>query len=397
MFRQPKPTLTWVVLCFGFSVVAAGWSWAAPGKQVQKNRAKLNQTLKSLESETKKLQTQEGLEQGLLAELERLDQQVSTLLQRRDGFTSQLQKAKEELPELAKQIEEHQKQLAKTRISLANHVRLLYGLGGQGVLKIIFSQESTASIRQGILYYGRLIQARNEQRRHYSDLITQLKQTTEDHQTVLDKAQGLSETLATEWTQLEQKRGERTKLLASVRDKKNLLQKRVDELNRAREVLTGFVDKLHHALVQLPANEDETTASSAANNQTTNTSDAEHIAQKKGHLNPPVKGRPGHNHPPGLFYPADNETSVKAIYRGQVVYADWFRGYGLLVILNHGDHIYSLYGYNQKLLVAPGDWVENQETIAVSGSTGSLEGVSGVYFEIRDKGQAVNPHHWLGS
>ncbi|MBF0416092.1 MAG: peptidoglycan DD-metalloendopeptidase family protein [Magnetococcales bacterium] len=403
---QSKPTRPWLVLCFGLAVLATSWvcdrSWATPGGQVRKNRANLNQTLKNLETETKKLQIQEGLEQGLLAELELLDQHLNDLMRRRDEQTAQLQKAREELPELAGRIEDDQKQIAKIRGNLAAHVRFMFGLGEQGVLKIIFSQESAAGVRQGILYYGRLLQARNAQLRQYADLIAKRQQTTEQHRTLLAQAQGLTEALAAEWVQLEQKRAERGKLLVSVRDKKNLVQQKIDELNRARGVLTTFVDKLHHALGALPANENETTSASpgsppAPDIQATTGLEVEHITQKKGHLHPPVKAHAGHNHPPGLFYPVDNETAVKAIYRGQVVYADWFRGYGLLVILNHGDHIYSLYGYNQKLLVAPGDWVENQETIATSGSTGSLEGVSGVYFEIRDKGQAVNPHHWLGS
>ncbi|MBF0096675.1 MAG: peptidoglycan DD-metalloendopeptidase family protein [Magnetococcales bacterium] len=101
------------------------------------------------------------------------------------------------------------------------------------------------------------------------------------------------------------------------------------------------------------------------------------------------------NRSSGLFFRVPENAEVRASSRGQVVYAGWFRGYGLLTIVNHGGRVYSLYGHNRDLLVAKGDAVEPGQVIAKSGRTGSVDGVPGLYFEIRRGNRPENPRRWL--
>ena len=101
------------------------------------------------------------------------------------------------------------------------------------------------------------------------------------------------------------------------------------------------------------------------------------------------------NRSSGLFFRVPENADVRASSRGQVVYAGWFRGYGLLTIVNHGGRVYSLYGHNRDLLVAKGDAVEPGQVIAKSGRTGSVDGVPGLYFEIRRGNRPENPRRWL--
>jgi septal ring factor EnvC (AmiA/AmiB activator) len=86
-------------------------------------------------------------------------------------------------------------------------------------------------------------------------------------------------------------------------------------------------------------------------------------------------------------------VSVHSIFRGQVIFADWLRGFGLLVIVDHGEGYMSLYGHNKILYKQVGDMVETGETIAQSGTTGGLTS-PGVYFEIRQEGKPRNPMLW---
>ena len=118
------------------------------------------------------------------------------------------------------------------------------------------------------------------------------------------------------------------------------------------------------------------------------------IAQHKGNLLKPVRAV-GHIKSPGMFFRIVKNTPVKAIHHGTVVYADWFRGYGFLVILNHGDRVYSLYGHNDQLLVSKGDRIKTRQVIAKSGNTGTLHGIAGLYFEIRRGNKPENPNRWL--
>ena len=95
----------------------------------------------------------------------------------------------------------------------------------------------------------------------------------------------------------------------------------------------------------------------------------------------------------GWLISADNGSEVKSIAYGRVAFSDWLRGYGLLMIIDHGDGFMSLYGNNESLLLEVGDWVEANAAISTVGSSPS--GGDGLYFEIRKNGKAMDPAVWL--
>ena len=84
---------------------------------------------------------------------------------------------------------------------------------------------------------------------------------------------------------------------------------------------------------------------------------------------------------------------MHAISHGRVAYADWLRGYGLLLIIDHGDGYMSLYGHNQVLYKETGEWVEAGDLIASVGNSGG-QAHTGLYFEIRHNGKPTNPTQW---
>jgi septal ring factor EnvC (AmiA/AmiB activator) len=95
----------------------------------------------------------------------------------------------------------------------------------------------------------------------------------------------------------------------------------------------------------------------------------------------------------GVLIAAPEGEKVRAIYAGRVVYADWLRGFGLLLIIEHDDGYMSLYGHNQALLKERGEWVAAGDVIALAGSSGG-ERSPGLYFAIRYHGRPVNPEKW---
>ena len=129
----------------------------------------------------------------------------------------------------------------------------------------------------------------------------------------------------------------------------------------------------------------------------------EPFALRRGRLNWPLKGKVkrlfGKSRQiaglkwNGVIIPGSEGQDVRSISHGRVAYADWLRGYGLLVIIDHGDGFMSLYGHNQALYKETGDWVEEGEVISTVGrSGGQLK--SGLYFEVRVKGKPSNPVKW---
>ena len=95
----------------------------------------------------------------------------------------------------------------------------------------------------------------------------------------------------------------------------------------------------------------------------------------------------------GITIPAREGTTVKAIHHGRVVYADWLRGSGLLVIIDHGDGYMSLYAHNESLLREVGEWVTAGTPVSTVGNTGGEEQAA-LYFEIRQNGKPTNPSNW---
>jgi septal ring factor EnvC (AmiA/AmiB activator) len=129
----------------------------------------------------------------------------------------------------------------------------------------------------------------------------------------------------------------------------------------------------------------------------------EGIKHLKGKLKWPTKGKhiqkygsrlTGGLRSNGVIIKADEGSAVKAIHYGRVVYADWLRGFGLMLIIDHGKGYMSLYGYNQALYKQVGDWVEVDETIAIVGQSGGRK-ESALYFELRSKGKPFNPKRWF--
>ncbi|WP_434357238.1 peptidoglycan DD-metalloendopeptidase family protein [Parasalinivibrio latis] len=127
------------------------------------------------------------------------------------------------------------------------------------------------------------------------------------------------------------------------------------------------------------------------------------LGKLKGRLNWPVKGKILHRygtnqtgdiHWQGMVISAPNGTTVRAVQDGKVVMSNWLRGYGLMLVIDHGKGDMSLYGYNQTLLKNLGDTVKAGDPIALVGDSGG-QTQSGLYFEIRRKGNPTNPLPWL--
>jgi septal ring factor EnvC (AmiA/AmiB activator) len=95
----------------------------------------------------------------------------------------------------------------------------------------------------------------------------------------------------------------------------------------------------------------------------------------------------------GINITASEGSTVRAIHHGRVVYADWLRGSGLLLILDHGEGYMSLYAHNQSLLREVGEWVAPGTPLGTVGSSGGLA-ESALYFEIRKQGKPLDPAAW---
>ena len=185
---------------------------------------------------------------------------------------------------------------------------------------------------------------------------------------------------------LQAQREERVTLLAVIEQSLSDGEARLEELRRNRQDLETLLERLGDALADIPADLGK----------------GQHPSERRGALPMPVSGRVlaayGQPRTADLFWQgwliaASPGDAVRSIAHGRVAYADWLRGYGLLLIVDHGDGFMSLYGQNESLRVEVGDWVEAGDAISTVGQ--GAEGRTGLYFELRRGGKAVDPAGWI--
>lgn len=277
--------------------------------------------------------------------------------------------------------------LAAQRESLAALLRSAYALGERQELKLLLQQDDVASI-QRVLSYHRYFQRAQVER--IDALLGDLRSLAEVKASI-EAARGELEITRTarsaEGEHLESERAEREKLVGEIDAKLKDQGARIAALGRDEAALNDLLEKLRDVFADIPRQ----------------LSGTEPLGTLRGRLAWPVQGRivtafgaadESGRRSSGVLIAARTGTDVHAVSHGRVVFADWLRGYGLMIIVDHGDGYLSLYGCNETLLKDVGDWINAGETIAGSGASGGQK-TPGVYFELRVKGQAVDPRGWL--
>lgn len=277
--------------------------------------------------------------------------------------------------------------LKAQREALAGLLRSAYALGHGEELKLLLQQDDVAAISRVLAYHRYFQRAQVAQ---IERLLGDLRQLA-DVQTAIRSATAelvaTREARSAEGVKLEAERTARADLLAQVEAKLKDQGARIALLGRNESELTSLIERLRDVFADIPK-------------QLTG---EEPFASQRGRLAWPLQGKvvsafgasdESGRRSSGLLLAAKTGSAVHAVSHGRVAFADWLRGYGLLLIVDHGDGYLSLYGCNEALLKDVGDWVNAGETIATSGASGGQK-AAGLYFELRAKGQAVDPRAWL--
>jgi septal ring factor EnvC (AmiA/AmiB activator) len=272
--------------------------------------------------------------------------------------------------------------------ALAHQARAAYALGRQPYLKLLLNQENPATVARVLAYYRYFNRARAAGIERARAALGQLDALAAE---IRSRRRALAELRAAhdrERAALEASRARRARLLASLERE---LAGQTRELERLRADETRLERLVRELKAMLPQALDGFGGRHAP------------FAALKGRLPLPLEGRLqarfgepkgiGDLSWRGIFLAAPAGTEVRAVAHGRVAFADWLRGFGLLLIMDHGDGYMTLYGHNEALYRQVGDWVEAGQPIAVAGSTGDAPG-NGVYFEIRYQGVPHDPLQW---
>jgi septal ring factor EnvC (AmiA/AmiB activator) len=200
---------------------------------------------------------------------------------------------------------------------------------------------------------------------------------------------------------LEKEQHARQRMLGKISQQLHQQRREITRLQRDESRLSQLVDKLTKMLAQ-----PKSKSLFRNDNLPDNRFDGSPFDQLKGKLTLPVRGeitnRFGTPRPDstvrwkGLFLRTSSGQAVKAIAAGQVVFADWLRGFGNLLIIDHGKGYMSLYGNNETLYKQVGDVLRGGDTIATVGNSGGNEDF-GLYFELRHESKPLDPMKWLAT
>ena len=291
------------------------------------------------------------------------------------------------------QLRERQQRLEQQRKTqqglIAAQLRSAYQLGNEKSLKVLLNQEDPALISRAMTYLAYFNRARLQQIASFNTTIAELRALEPDIIATSLELQRAGEKLANDQAQLADQQQSRERTLASLASSISSKKAKLEQYQKDRARLEALLNTV----------EDVTRTFATID-------DAQPFAKRKGKMKWPAGGKlinrfgsrrqDGGLKWQGVEIRSKAGAQVKAIHHGRVVFADWFGGQGLLIIIDHGDGYMSLYGHNQSLLKATGDWVGTGEPIAQVGTSGGRS-EPGLYFEIRHKGKANNPASWCRS
>ncbi|HEY7772870.1 MAG TPA: peptidoglycan DD-metalloendopeptidase family protein [Marinagarivorans sp.] len=381
-WRAKLPTQRLVLaLCLA---MASGYALAQDKDPRQAKLDELRAVINQLKGELDGVKDERD---DLLNNLEQSEKKIGELNKKAEELEAKIDNNQAQLIDLRREKEALASAKKQQQRQVTEHVNTAYRLGQQSHLKLLLNQRDAALVARNLKYFDYIANARAEHianANHTIERLSRIEPEMAAEQAKLARnSKSLREQQQALKAQHQARRATLKKLEQTIATKDQQLkasekdQKRLQQLIERVVRVTGDID-------------------APVNNQT--------ITSLRGQLPWPTKGPVRHSYNSqrvsgkirwqGMVIDAPEDSPVKAVHHGRVVFADYLRGHGLLVIVDHGHGLLSLYAHNKTLYKTLGEWVNAGEIIAAVGSSGG-QAQAGLYFELRENGTPTNPHRWL--
>ncbi len=404
---------------------------ATPEMQsAQKDLVTVQQEIRQAQKALKLTQAERAKKE---AELKKAEVQIGGLKKELRANNAEVAERKRALSELQAERRQHEANRVRQLAQLKRDVEQGYRRGGQDYFKLVLNQEQPALAARQLKYYAYIQQARSELIQHLDHTVAEINRIEAEEKTQLSKLDVLQDTLEKQQQELSVAQEQRNQAISVLSTQIETQDEKLRRLKRDQAALQSVMQKL------------EREARDAARREAARQAEEARLAREKaererqealaaGRTPPPPKpvekpaekekswgSEPDFNAKPysgkcplpvgggiaasfgsaragglrwnGVLISAPAGSAVRAVKGGRVVYADYLRGYGFLIILDHGRGLMSLYGQNQSLLKKVGEQVAANDSIALVGASGGNE-AAGLYFEIRLRGRPSNPTAW---
>lgn len=303
-------------------------------------------------------------------------------------MSTELQSNQRQLEDLASRKQDHEGNIRLQRQRLAAEARAAYVMGQQQQVKLLLNQEQPATVGRLLTYFNYFSRARSQRIGKVRSSLVELVQLEIRIGQKSAELNAMMMSQQAEAKRLAEQQKQHRIALAAMRKELTEGGSKLDILKSNEQELQALVSSLQDVLADIPADSGM----------------HQPFGSMKGKLDWPANGRITARFGTrrsgaaglkwsGVVISAPEGETISAVAQGRVAFADWMRGFGLLLIIDHGDSYMSLYGYNQALYKEVGEWVDTGETVATLGASGGQH-QSGLYFELRYKGRPINPRLW---
>lgn len=363
---------------------------AAGARDVSERQAELEVIKSEITRASENIRRDTRLKGDVEGALEAAERKISIIGRKLHIIRNDYVIQSERLVELQQEMDRRRTLLNREQQKLAEIVRSAFMMNRHGGLRMLLDQEDPALFSRMMTYHEYFKRQRIRQidvvNRHIDELAS-ASHAVELQTRALARLQAQREK---ELAEMEQVKAEREQALARINRNLDEQGSQLARLRKDESALTAIIRSLAELLSDIPAGSERD----------------KRFEQRKGALSWPSTGRlvarfgtPRGNSGKkwsGVVINTERGSPVTAIARGRVAFSDWLRGYGLLVIIDHGDDYMSLYGHNESVFKDTGEWVEGGDVIASVGDSGG-QPQTGLYFEIRKKGVPQNPVRWCAT
>lgn len=382
---------------------------AQPG--ADKAKAELSELRGKIEALQKSITQSESSRSEAVDALRDSERAISEANRELAGLDQSLKAAHRRIEEIRVESQKAAAQLDARQKSFARMLHSLYLRGGAAqpeVLRVLLSGENPNEMARNLQYAAYVSRASAEAVRGVRESLGALKRLAEEAAARAQELTTLGAEQLNQRKRLEAERENRARVAAKLTAQIQRAQLEIGVMQRNESRLTNLIGQLARIVPRLgrEAAPREPVQARARNDRLPGpAANGTPFSALRGRLALPVRGELANRFGSprndgglvwrGLFLTAPGGTPVKAVAAGRVVYADWLRGFGNLLIVDHGEDYLSLYGYNEALLKQVGDSVGGGETLATVGNSGGST-QSGLYFEIRHQGKPIDPMTWAG-
>jgi septal ring factor EnvC (AmiA/AmiB activator) len=391
---------------------------ASPPGEIADKQEDLRELRGRIEALQKELSASEESRADAADQLRQSERQISGVERQLFGLKKDQTRLQATLRELARQSQSLEATRSGQQTQLEQLLYRQYVRGApDNALQLLLNGDNPNQLTRDLYYLAMIARARAE-------LLADIRATLQKQQTLTADAQSRAEELAevenrqqAERETLLQQKTERQKVLNRIAGQVKTQKQEIGALQRNEKRLANLIDRLTRLLAEQakkpppapspPSGNAPSAAASALpggpENRHLPGATSGDFARLKGALRLPARGqivgrfgapREGSSTWKGLYIRATEGSEVKAVASGQVVYAEWMRGFGNLLIIDHGAGYLTVYGNNHALFRQVGERVAGGETVGTVGSSGG-EQESGLYFELRHQGQALDPMKWV--